>query len=208
MAPGSRIRAPRPWRAAGYAASSAAAGVLRARAVEVLAPRRAETVLDVGCGAGLTFPALRRGIGDAGRLVGVDASAAMLERAGELVRRRSWDNVELVRADARELDLPVVADAALLCQVHDLVRDPAALDRVVAHLRPGARLVAAGSVWGPRWAVPLNAATWLANRAYVSSFAGFDRPWAELERRLPGVVVQRLAAYGGATYVALARVPG
>lgn len=195
------------WRAAAYATASAAAGVLRARAVEVLAPRPGETILDIGCGTGLTFAALRRGTGSAGRIVGVDVSPAMLEGARELVERRGWGNVALVEADARELDLPVTADAALLCQVHDVVTDPVALDRVVGHLRPGGRLVAAGSMWGPRWALPLNAATWLANRPYVSSFADFDRPWAELERRMPGVVVQRLAAYGGATYVALARVP-
>jgi hypothetical protein len=53
--------------------------------------------------------------------------------------------------------------------------------------------VAAGAMWAPAWAVPLNAATVVANRPYVSSFAGFDRPWAELEQRLPGVLVQRLA---------------
>ena len=53
------------------------AELLMARA----APRDGETVLDIGCGAGTTSIALARQVAPDGRVLGVDVSAPLLERA-------------------------------------------------------------------------------------------------------------------------------
>ena len=72
----------------------------------------AETVVDLGCGSGALFPALRARFATA-RLMGVDSSPAMLERA-----RAVDPDVELVEADAAfwrpgsTVDL-IVANASL-----------------------------------------------------------------------------------------------
>lgn len=77
-------------------------------------------VLDVGCGTGLDFPLLQDAVGPTGRIVGLDASTAMLRQAARRCLREGWTNVDLVLADARSVDAGVVvaragrpADAAL-----------------------------------------------------------------------------------------------
>ena len=72
----------------------------------------AGTVVDLGCGAGALFPALRARF-PAARLIGVDLSRAMLDRA-----RGIDDTAELIEADATSwrpqapVDL-IIANAAL-----------------------------------------------------------------------------------------------
>ncbi len=72
----------------------------RKRAVSALALHRGNTVVEVGCGTGLNFPYLLQSIGENGKLIGVDLTDAMLQKARDRVRRNGWQNVELVEADA------------------------------------------------------------------------------------------------------------
>lgn len=63
-----------------------------------------ETILDVGCGAGMDLLLAARHTGPNGRAIGVDMTPAMLE----LVRRSAlkiglWENVEVRRGYAEEL---------------------------------------------------------------------------------------------------------
>ena len=52
-----------------------------ARLVEVAAPKRGETALDVGCGTGLVTHLLAAKVGKKGSVVGIDLSARMLDLA-------------------------------------------------------------------------------------------------------------------------------
>ena len=74
--------------------------------VEGLRLSPGDTVVDVACGTGLNFPLLEEKVGPTGRIVGVDLTDAMLEKARERVDREGWQNVELVRSDAAEYDFP------------------------------------------------------------------------------------------------------
>lgn len=67
-------------------------------ALERLAPRLGERILDVGCGAGETVLALAERVGPSGHIVGVDVSRPLLERARE--RAAALANVRFIEADA------------------------------------------------------------------------------------------------------------
>jgi ubiquinone/menaquinone biosynthesis C-methylase UbiE len=62
--------------------------------------------LDLGCGPGGILHLLRDRIGEAGRLVGVDADPVMLEEARSWADARRLGQVELIAADAYRTGLP------------------------------------------------------------------------------------------------------
>lgn len=75
-------------------------GRLRQAAVRALAPRRGDVVVEMGCGTGANFRALRDRVGPTGRVIGVDVSRGVLKRARARINRAGWRNVEAVRGDA------------------------------------------------------------------------------------------------------------
>src|SRR6516165_7731109 len=72
----------------------------REKAVEALALKRGDAVVEIGCGTGLNFGLLENEIGREGKIVGVDLTDAMLGGAQERIHRNGWSNVELVQSDA------------------------------------------------------------------------------------------------------------
>jgi ubiquinone/menaquinone biosynthesis C-methylase UbiE len=60
-------------------------------------------VLDAGCGTGQSLEVLAPGVGESGRVVGVDLSSGMLRRAERRAEARGWSQVSLVRASLLEL---------------------------------------------------------------------------------------------------------
>jgi len=173
---------------------------LRDLAIGRLDLRSGETVLDVGCGTGLSLDKLRRAVGPGGRVVGIEQSAAMLARARERTSVRESANVELSFSPAEEFELEGRADAALFHFTHDVLRRPAALDRVLARMRPGGRVVACGLQWATPWAVPINLFVWGAALRSVSSLGGLDRPWSLLAERVRDLEVDPLLL--GAAFLA------
>jgi ubiquinone/menaquinone biosynthesis C-methylase UbiE len=194
--------------AAAYDRRTAAGSAYRRRSVLALAPAPGEVIVDVGCGTGLNFALVQEGIGRRGRLVGVDASAEMLERARARVRAEGWRNVTLIHAAAGDVEVDAPADGALLCGVHDVMRSPAALANVLRQLRSGGRIVAGGPKWAPWWrpgGMVLNLSTRSVNRDFVTTFEGFDRPWSALERLVGDLAVEEVMF--GAGYIARGELP-
>lgn len=175
----------------------------RRRVVDLLPLERDDVVLDVGCGTGLCFAQLQERIGPGGTIVGVDAAPDMLALASERVAAAGWTNVVLIESAVQDADLPGGAHHALFCAVHDVLQSPAALDRVLGHLRPGAGVAAGGGKWGPSWAVGLNAAVLAMHAPFVGDFTGFGRPWVHLAERTPGLTVRQVGM--GSGYLASGR---
>lgn len=193
-------------RAAVYDLELALFEPVRRRAVDWLAPARGATVLDVGCGTGLSFELLQAAVGIGGRIVGIEQSPQMIEQAHQRVQRHAWRNVTLLNAPAEEARIELRADAALLHFTHDVMQSGAALEHVLRHLKPGATLVASGLKWAPPWAAPLNLLVWPAALHSVSSLAGLRRPWQHLARRIGEPELKTML--GGMVYLARWRVPG
>ena len=114
---------------------------VRQLAIEHLGLKHAERVLDLGCGTGPNFETLRQAIGPEGRVVGVDFSVRMVQRAQERVREHGWENVEVICADASRVRVePEAYDAAIATFTLSAVADVrGAVDTVYAALRPGGR---------------------------------------------------------------------
>jgi SAM-dependent methyltransferase len=122
---------------------------------------RGDEVLDVGCGTGLTTREAGRAAAP-GRVVGVDVSERMLERARELTEAERLENVgyELGDAQAYRFD-PGRFDVVISRFGTMFFSDPAAaFANIASAIRPAGRLVLL--VWQRRelnrWALSIDAA--------------------------------------------------
>jgi len=173
---------------------------VRVRAIDLLHLRKGDRVLDVGCGTGLSFWSLENLIGPEGSIVGIEQSPEMIDRARARAAENQWGNVTLINASVEDAAIPVAADAALFHFTHDIMRTPSALAGVRAHLKPGARVVAAGLKWAPVRTMPLNLFVWNAALRSTSTLEGLARPWSHLEQILQEVEVEQML--GGTVYIA------
>lgn len=113
---------------------------LRERAVQRLAPRPGDTVVDLGCGTGATLPLLREAVGPDGRVVGIDFAPGPARVASE--RASEWSNVHVLRGDATQPPLSALSsslspdspDAILASFVVGMLADPGAVVRRWADL--------------------------------------------------------------------------
>lgn len=109
------------------------------RAVATLVLQPGDRVLDLGVGTGMTlgyYP-------DDVRVIGLDLSAGMLDKAAKKTREQGLRHCALVRGDAM---MPPLAEAAfdhiLITHVITVVSDPQRLMRWAARLlKPGGRIV-------------------------------------------------------------------
>lgn len=178
---------------------------LRRCAVERLGLQHGQVVLDIGCGSGMSLDLLQQAVGPEGRVIAVDQSPEMLEQARQRVEHGGWSQVELVCSPVQQARLPTRADAALFHFTHDILQTPAALDHVLSHLAPGARLAVSGLKWAPPLYCLLNPLVWWNAVQSVTTLAGLDMPWAGLVRRGARLTVEPLC--GGALYLASGRMP-
>jgi SAM-dependent methyltransferase len=138
-------------------------------AMERLAPAAGEGIVDVGCGSGHTLLQLAERVGSGGRVLGVDPSRPLLERARE--RTRHLRQVELCEGDAASLSLPGPLHGLFSRFGVMFFADPAqAFSSLRAQLEPGARL--SFVCWQPladnAWsAVPLSVACSVLGEAPV-----------------------------------------
>jgi SAM-dependent methyltransferase len=136
-----------------------AIGPLGLAALDAAAVRPGEVVVDVGCGCGDTSLELARRVGPAGRVLGVDVSRPMLERAR--ARGAGVGNLSFVEADAASAALPPATDLVFSRFGVMFFADPlAALTHLHGQLAPRGRL--AFVTWRPladnEWArLPLEA---------------------------------------------------
>lgn len=173
---------------------------IRDEAIAQLHLRHGDCVIDVGCGTGLSFDKLHDRIGRAGRIVGIEQCPEMMAQARERVVANRWRNVELVLASGASARFDAMGDAALFHFTHDIVRDEASVANVFGHLRPGARVVAAGLQWAPPWAWPTNGFVMLAALYSTTSLEGLGHPFSRLASRLADFRVQHTPL--GGIYIA------
>jgi arsenite methyltransferase len=125
------------------AAVEAFAGVSNVSLFAELSP--GQTVLDLGCGAGLDSLIAGERVGPDGRVVGVDFSASMLARARQAAEESGTAQVRLCLADSERLPFRTGSiDAALVNGIFNLNPGREAIFRELARVvRPGGAVYAA-----------------------------------------------------------------
>jgi hypothetical protein len=110
-----------------------------------------------------------------------------------------------VQSPAEDAQIPVTADAALLCAVHDILQSPDAVRNIMSKLRPGAWVAAGGGKWASPVMVAVNLQARMLHAPYVRSFEGFRRPWSHLEQLTEDVHVREVAL--GSGYIMTGQAP-
>lgn len=102
-----------------------------------------ETVLDLGCGAGLDLYFYAQKVGLTGRLFGLDLAQPMLDKARRNMAELGVNNVEWLHAPADAIPLPDGAvDLVTANGIYNLSPDKDAVMREVARvLKPGGRTI-------------------------------------------------------------------
>ena len=189
-----------------WVASAPGVASWRDRTADSLALAPGDTVVEMGCGTGANVPALRERVGQSGRIVGIDVTRAMLERARDR-SARTGDTVHYVQADAAR---PPVreADAVLATFVAGIFEDPAAaVDAWCDSVAPGDRVALLNFQRSPSaLAAPLNLAfegfvrlsapgTRLSRQSHASAFE--RRVRAARERLTARTVDRRYETFAG-----------
>jgi SAM-dependent methyltransferase len=103
--------------------------------------RPGETVLDIGCGAGFDTLIAARQVGPAGRVIALDMTPAMLEKAAAGAQEMRLSNVDFRRGLAEELPVDSESvDVVISNGVINLCPDKVAVMKEVHRvLKPGGR---------------------------------------------------------------------
>ena len=172
-------------------------------ALEMLEIAPGDRVLDVACGTG----SFSRAFADAGaRVVGLDASRTMLERAVREERNPARPGVEYVRASATDLPFDDASFDAVCCfAALYLIEEPLkAVTEIARVVAPGGRIALLSSV--ARGPLPARLAD-----AVVRPLTGvriFGRDELMRELRAQGLVDVRQHVAGLAQFVSARRAPG
>lgn len=180
---------------------------LRERAVEALGLDSGERVLELGCGPGNSFDALRTRVGSRGDVVGVDYTRRMVEHAAERVRKAGWENVHPVRGDSGRLGVDDEAfDVVYAAMTLSAMPTPAgALDAAYRALRPGGRIVVLD-------AQPFQEFPWTVFNPVIVPLSKYTTNWFP-EENIPTALASRFVPTtvttfnGGTIFIAAARRP-
>ncbi len=160
-----------------------------------------------GCGTGLCFSLLQERVGPGGTIVGVDAGAGDARASPPSGwPRHGWANVVLIESRVEDADAAARGPRPVLRRARRAAVRRRARPRPRARCAPAAvspRAAASGRpAVGRRASMPGCSP---CTRPTSRDFTGFDRPWALLAERVPGLAVREVAMGGG--YVASGRCP-
>jgi demethylmenaquinone methyltransferase/2-methoxy-6-polyprenyl-1,4-benzoquinol methylase len=166
-----------------------------------------DTVVEVGCGTGLNFALLQKAVGPSGKIIGIDISEGMIERARAMVRDKGWRNVELVCGSVSGFEFPDRVGGIIAMGV--LTYEPEfdkVIERGAKALSPGRKWVVLDYKMPSGWQrifAPLFVA--LGSGFGVSRDLMERHIWEAVERHLKNTKMREL--YGGFVYIISGEAP-
>lgn len=104
--------------------------------------KRGDVVLDIGSGSGTDILIAAAKVGPQGRVIGLDVTDAMIEKARQDILLAGAANIEILKGNAESIPLPdAVVDVVSSNGVINLVPDkPAVFDEIARVLKAGGRI--------------------------------------------------------------------
>lgn len=75
----------------------------RAYAMEQLALKSGDTVLNLPCGTGQNFEYFQKHLNGTGLIIGIDLSEGMLDKAKNKKANNHWENIKIIKEDATQM---------------------------------------------------------------------------------------------------------
>ena len=175
----------------------------RKQAVSALGLKPGDTVVEIGCGTGLNFSYLRTAVGEAGKVIGVDLTDAMLAQAEQCIARERWANVVLVQCDAAVYEFPPEVRGVLSTFALTLVPEyEEVIKRAADALATGGRLVVLDFRQPEAWHLWLvRVGVFITKPFGVSMDLTVRKPWEVMKKHFPRVTTKSL--FGGFVYIAV-----
>jgi len=144
-----------------------------------------DRVLDTGCGPGGSFPYLLDAVGPSGEVVGVEISPEVTINARKRIEKNGWNNVRVMVADARTVELKGKFDGLHMFAAADIYASSPALANLFPYLKDNARVAAFGAKLSHRRSGkvlnPLLRLLW--KLSFSSTPAVNYEPWVPLKER-------------------------
>lgn len=174
----------------------------RKQSVRQLNLQPGDTVVEIGCGTGLNFAYLQEKVGPGGKIIGVDITGKMLERAHQRCQANGWRNIKLVEQDAASFRFPADVDGVISTFALTLVPDyQRVIINAAAALKPGKRMVLL-DLQLPDWPRPLVKLGILFTSGFgVSEEIAKRHPWESMAAVFGNM--QKTEVYFGAVYLAM-----
>jgi len=177
----------------------------RKMAVRALNLEQGDTVVEIGCGTGLNFNILRQRVGPAGRIIGVDLTPEMLEKADRRVRLSGWSNVDLIQSDAGAYQFPDAVSGILSTFAMTLIPEyDEIIQKGAAALPFGKRFVILDFKKPDNWPMWLIKLLVIVTRPFGVTLDLAERhPWESIDRYMTTIEFREL--YFGAIYLSVGK---
>lgn len=175
----------------------------RHKAIKALNLHQGDTVVELGCGTGLNFPLLEKEVGAQGRIIGVDLTDAMLDKARQRTIQNGWSNVELAQSDVALYQFPSGIDGVI--STFALTLSPE-FDKIIQNgckaLNPAKRFVILDFKMPSGWLSRLAPLAVFLTRPFGVTRDLADRhPWESIGKYMKNTSLVEF--YGGFIYIAM-----
>ena len=166
---------------------------VRAQAVALLDLSPGDRALDLGCGPGGSLPYLRDAVGPSGEVVGVEISHDVAINAERRIARHGWSNVQVIADSAQAVALTGRFDGVLMFGAPNVYASQVALDNILPHLVPGARIAFFGAKTSRRrtgWILNPLLRTLFPKLSFRTTPVPDDEPWRLLAGHLDRLTIE------------------